>query len=79
MASAQELAAQLLREREGFAGNAYWDVNAYRAGYGSDTWTDAEGKVHKVKKGTAVTAEDAARDLAVRDIAPTSLRWPPLF
>lgn len=59
---------QLLRQKEGFdpggrGGNAYWDANAWRAGYGSDTITKADGSVVRVKKGDVVSREDAERDL----------------
>lgn len=56
----------LLREFEGFRETPYWDVNAYRTGYGSDTITTADGKVVKVKKGMRVSREDADRDLSRR-------------
>lgn len=59
-------AAALLRQFEGFTATAKWDVNAYRAGYGSDTKTNADGSVEKVTKDTVVTREDAERDLARR-------------
>ena len=58
--------AVLIRQFEGFRAKAYWDVNAYRAGYGSDTKTNADGSVEKVTKDTVVTREDAERDLARR-------------
>ena len=53
----------LIRKKEGFRISPYWDVNAYRAGYGSDTYTTADGKVHKVTADSVVTQEDAERDL----------------
>lgn len=56
----------LLRRFEGFREGAYWDVNAYRVGYGSDTVTLADGSIVKVTKDTKVTREDAERDLARR-------------
>lgn len=56
----------LLRKFEGFREGAYWDVNAHRAGYGSDTVTRADGTVEKVTPQTKVTREDAERDLARR-------------
>lgn len=56
----------LLREFEGFRATPYWDVNAYRTGYGSDTITRADGRVVKVTKGMRVTRADAERDLARR-------------
>ena len=48
---------------EGFRTNAYWDVNAWRTGFGSDTVTKADGSIIKVTKDTVVTREDALRDL----------------
>lgn len=54
-------------QHEGFSATPYWDRNAYRIGYGSDTWTDGNGRVHKVTKDTApVSQEDAYRDLTRR-------------
>ena len=59
---------ELLRKVEGFRETAYWDVDHYRAGYGSDTVTLADGSVVKVTKDTKVTREDAERDLARRKV-----------
>lgn len=59
-------APALLRKFEGFRDTAYWDVNAYRTGYGSDTVTRADGTIEKVTKDTVITREDAERDLARR-------------
>jgi len=56
----------LLRKFEGFRSGTYWDVNAHRLGYGSDTITKADGSVVKVKQGDTVTRADAERDLARR-------------
>jgi len=56
----------LLRRFEGFREQAYWDKNAYRVGYGSDTVTQADGTVVPVTKDTRITREDAERDLARR-------------
>lgn len=56
----------LLRRFEGFRENAYWDVNAWRTGYGSDTVTRADGSIVKVTPQTRVSREDAERDLARR-------------
>ena len=66
----------LIRDFEGFSETAYWDVNAYRAGYGSDTITKADGTVEKVTANTVVTREDAERDLARRsaEFAATAAR-----
>lgn len=64
--SALEQATGLLKNFEGFSSKAYWDVNAYRTGYGSDTITKADGSVVKVTKDMVITREDAERDLARR-------------
>ncbi|OOF81969.1 integrating conjugative element protein [Rodentibacter ratti] len=64
--SALEQATGLLKNFEGFSNKAYWDVNAYRTGYGSDTITKADGTIVRVTKDTVVTREDAERDLARR-------------
>jgi len=56
----------VLKKFEGFSSTAYWDVNAYRIGYGSDTITSANGAVRKVKKGDTVTREQADLDLKRR-------------
>jgi GH24 family phage-related lysozyme (muramidase) len=56
----------LIRQAEGFRTNAYWDVNHWRTGYGSDTITKPDGTVFPVDKYTVVTKEDAERDLARR-------------
>ena len=53
----------LIRKKEGFRPTAYWDVNAWRTGYGSDTYTTADGVVHKVTADSVITREDAERDL----------------
>lgn len=64
--SAIEQATGLLKNFEGFSNKAYWDVNAYRTGYGSDTITKAYGTIVKVQKGMIINKEDAERDLARR-------------
>lgn len=56
----------LIREFEGFTETPYWDVNAHRLGFGSDTITLADGSVKKVQQGDRVTREDAERDLQRR-------------
>lgn len=58
--------AQLLRDFEGFRARPYWDVDAYRIGYGSDTITRADGTIVRVRPGMEVTREDAERDLERR-------------
>ena len=59
-------ALALIRSFEGFRETPYWDVNALRTGYGSDTVTLPDGTVQRVTEGTRVTREDADRDLARR-------------
>ena len=59
-------AEALIRHFESFRSQAYWDVNAWRVGYGSDTTTDASGRVRSVQEGDTTTREDAERDLARR-------------
>ncbi len=61
-----EQAKALLRKEEGFRETPYWDVNAHRVGYGSDTTVTAEGKVVRVTQGMRITREDAERDLEHR-------------
>lgn len=61
-----EAAASLLREFEGFRSTPYFDVNAQRVGFGSDTITLADGSIKKVVKGMRVSVEDANRDLIRR-------------
>lgn len=48
---------------EGFSSKTYWDVNAHRLGYGTDTITKADGTIIPVRQGMTVSKEDAARDL----------------
>ena len=62
----EPLSFGLVRSFESFSDNPYWDVDAYRAGYGSDTVTRADGTVVPIKPGMTVTREDAERDLARR-------------
>ncbi len=57
---------QVLRDKEGFRSSTYWDVNAHRVGFGSDTITAADGSVRQVKQGDTVTRADAERDLQRR-------------
>ena len=55
--------ASLIKQFEGFRANPYFDVNANRIGYGSDTITKADGSVVKVEPGMRVSRADADRDL----------------
>lgn len=61
-----EASAALLREFEGFRATPYFDVNAQRVGFGSDTITLADGSIQKVVKGMRVSVADANRDLLRR-------------
>jgi GH24 family phage-related lysozyme (muramidase) len=56
----------VLKKFEGFSSRAYWDVNAYRIGYGSDTITSANGTYRKVKQGDTISQAQADLDLARR-------------
>jgi GH24 family phage-related lysozyme (muramidase) len=62
----QDLTTSLIKQREGFQPTGKWDVNANRAGYGSDTVTLPDGTVQKVTAGMKVSQEDAERDLQRR-------------
>ena len=64
--SSVERAVTLIKGKEGFREMPYWDVNAYRAGYGSDTYTTASGEVRQVRQGERVSREDAERDIQRR-------------
>lgn len=64
--SALTQSLNMIREHEGFKSNTYWDVNAHRLGYGSDTITNLDGSIRKVKKGDTVTREQAELDLRRR-------------
>lgn len=59
----REGAKALLRKKEGFRSSPYWDVNAHRVGYGSDTITRADGSVVRVTPDMTVSRADAERDL----------------
>lgn len=65
---AASVTRSMIQRHEGFATKAYWDVNAWRVGHGSDTITDPRtGKVRAVTKDTAgVTKEMAGADLERR-------------
>lgn len=56
----------LVRGFEGFRETPYYDVNAYRVGFGSDTVTLADGSVVRVQPGMKIAQADAERDLARR-------------
>jgi GH24 family phage-related lysozyme (muramidase) len=63
----ERAAAKMIAGFEGFIDHAKWDRNAYRAGYGSDTVTDAAtGQVSRVTPGTKVSRDAALFDLTRR-------------
>jgi GH24 family phage-related lysozyme (muramidase) len=65
----------VIRHFEGFRNTAYWDVNHWRTGYGSDTVTRDDGRVEKVTENTVVSREDAERDLVRRtELSQQSVR-----
>jgi GH24 family phage-related lysozyme (muramidase) len=66
-----DTARSMLRNFEAFKPQAYWDVNHYRVGYGSDTITRPDGTVVPVTQDTVVTQADAERDLQRRTAETT--------
>lgn len=58
--------SDLIKKFEGFRADPYWDVNAFRVGYGSDTVTLSDGTIRRVTEGMRVSVADANRDLARR-------------
>lgn len=64
--SALNQSLNMIKQHEGFKSSTYWDVNAHRLGYGSDTITNLDGSVRRVKNGDTVTREQAELDLRRR-------------
>ena len=64
--SALNQSLNMIKQHEGFKSSTYWDVNAHRLGYGSDTITNLDGSVRRVEKGDTVTREQAELDLRRR-------------
>lgn len=67
----------LLRKFEGFIEKPAWDVTAWRGGYGTDKFTQPNGRVDPVTPNTRFTREDAERDLVRRltdEFFPTIIR-----
>lgn len=64
--SAVSSATELIKKFEGFRSTPYWDQNAFRVGFGSDTVTLSDGSIQKVVQGMTVTLADANRDLERR-------------
>lgn len=72
-----QASAEWLKKYEGFAKNAYWDVNAYRIGYGSDTITLDNGTIRKVAKGDTTNIANATKNLMHRlenEFIPTVIK-----
>ncbi len=61
-----DASATVIKQFEGFQATAKFDVNAFRAGFGSDTVTLADGSIHKITQGMTVSVEDGNRDLVRR-------------
>lgn len=62
----QDPTAALIRSFEGYRDKPYWDVNAHRVGYGSDTITNPDGSVQKVQPGMQINRQQAELDLQRR-------------
>jgi len=62
----KEMAEKSLIKFEGFKGEAYWDVDHYRVGYGTDTLYDESGKPVEVTQNTVVSKEQALKSLRKR-------------
>jgi len=60
------VAGTIIDEYEGYSDEAYWDVNAWRIGFGSDTHTNPDGSTRRVRKGDRTTHDAAVRDLQRR-------------
>lgn len=56
-------AVGLIKGFEGYSDKPYWDVNAHRLGYGSDTITNPDGTFRAVQEGDVVDQAGADRDL----------------
>lgn len=61
-----ERSSEIIGDFEGFRTNAYWDVNHWRVGYGSDTVTNPDGSYRKTVKGDVIDQAAADRDRARR-------------
>lgn len=56
-------ARNFIKQEEGFRNRAYWDVNAWRIGYGSDTITKLTNDIKTVIETSVTTREEAELDL----------------
>ncbi len=67
MADLYSKTADYIMKEEGFRSSAYWDRNAYRIGFGSDTLTTSpSGAYRKVLQTDTTTRDMATLDLARR-------------
>jgi GH24 family phage-related lysozyme (muramidase) len=64
--SLESNSAIFIKKFEGYSDKAYWDVNSYRIGHGSDTITLSNGTYRKVAKGDVTTRDLAQKDLERR-------------
>jgi len=62
----KEISRNSLIQFEGFEDKAYWDVDHYRVGYGTDTLYDDTGKPVEVTQDTVVSKEQALKALEKR-------------
>ena len=62
----KEISRNSLIQFEGFKDKAYWDVDHYRVGYGTDTLYDDTGKPVEVTQDTVVSKEQALKSLEKR-------------
>jgi GH24 family phage-related lysozyme (muramidase) len=70
-------AREFVKAGEGFRERAYWDVTAWRIGYGSDTITKLNGTVKTVIETTVTTREEAELDLdrrLINEFKPEAVR-----
>jgi len=58
-----ERAYAYISKKEGFSSTTYWDVNAWRAGYGTDHKLMKDGSYQKITKDTTFTQEEAKSTL----------------
>ena len=58
-----EKAFIFIAEEESFRSRSYWDVNAYRVGYGNDRFIDTDNKLKSVTSNTVITQEQAKNTL----------------
>lgn len=62
----KEISRNSLIKFEGFKDKAYWDVDHWRVGYGTDTLYDDSGKPIEVTQDTVVSKEQALKALEKR-------------